>query len=133
MPKAAIDFIYKVGKDGRFHQDGEDKYFKKGDVIPPGILPRIAYLNQEFIEEGLDDDKRKKMVDEALKQTNRLIKEKLIEKKEPRYTKEELKKWRKDQQIEELQGFGLSGPEIKKLKYEKDRVNKLFQLYQEEL
>lgn len=133
MPKAAIDFTYRVGKDGRFHQDAPEKVFKKGDIIPPGILPRLAILNQELVEGAIDDDKRKKMVDEALKQTGKLIEEKVIKEKEPRYTKEELKIWRKDQQVEALQEFGLTGPEIKKLKYEKDRVNKLFKLYQEEL
>ncbi len=133
MPKATMQFIYRIGKDGRYHQDGQDKLFKKGDLIPDTLVPRIAYMNPEYIEGCYDEKKRKEIVDNALGVTNKLVEEKKIEPKQPRYTKEQLKDWTKAQQVEALQGFGLTGPEIKKLTYEKDRVDKLYKLYQEEL
>ena len=132
MVKAEIDFSYAIGKDGRFHQDGKITLIKKGQVIPAGIVPRIAHLNPEFIAD-FDEDKRKDIVDVALEETNTLIKEKVIEPKQPTYTKEQLKDWTKAEQVEALASFGLTGPEIKRLTYEKDRVAKLYQLYKEDL
>ena len=133
MVKAAINFSYAIGKDGRFHQDGKVIYFKKGDTIPAGIVPRIAYLNPELIDGSYDDKVRTKIVDDALKETNSLIKEKVIEPKQSAYTKEQIKEWTKAEQVEALAGFGLTGPEITLLRLESMRVDKLYQLYMEEL
>ena len=133
MVKAIIDFSYAVGKDNRYHQDGLIKYFKKGDEIPAPLVPRIAYLNPEYIEGCYDEEIRKEIVDKALGVTNKLIEEKKIEPKQPRYTKEELKDWTKAEQVEALASFGITGPEITRLRLEQMRVDKLFSLYKEEL
>lgn len=133
MVVAKVGFSYAVGKDGRFHQDGKIKYFRVGDLIPDTLVPRLAYMNPEYIEGCYDQKKRKEIVDKALGITNKLIKEKKIEPKKPRYTKEELKAWTKAEQVEALQKLGITGPEITKLRLESMRVDKLYQLYQEEL
>lgn len=133
MAKARCNFIYRVDKNNRYHQDGKDKLFKKGDVIPSGIVPRIAYHNPEFIEGIIDEKERDKVVAIALKKTRTEVEEKKIKpKKIP--TKSEIKSWNKEKQIDELQKFGITGSQIRlKYKYEEQRVNKLYYEYSKEL
>lgn len=133
MVKALMDFAYKIDKSGRYHQDGKLTYFKKGQEVPSGIVPRIAYGNPEYIG-ALDKKERTAIVDKALGVTNKLVKEKVVVPKQPRYTKGELKDWTKAEQVEALEKFGISASEIR-LKYplEPQRVDKLYRLYTEEL
>ena len=134
MVKAIINFLYKIDKDGRYHQDGKLTQFKKGDTVPDGIVPRIAYGNPEYLEGCLDQKKRKEIVDEALGNTNKLVEEKKIETKKPRYTEKELYDLTKAEQVEMLEKFGISASEVR-LNYstEPKRVKKLLELYGEEL
>jgi len=134
MVIATQNFWYRIDKDGRYHQDGKLCEFKKGDTVPDGIVPRIAYGNPEYLVGCLDQKKRKEIVDNALGTTNKLIEEKKVETKTPRYTEKEIYDMNKDEQVSELEKFGISASDVR-LNYstEPKRVKKLLELYGEEL
>ena len=131
--KAAIRIEYKIAKDGRYHQDAPEVVIEKGDLIPPGVVERILRGNPEAVVEGLVKEKRKAMIDASIPDLSKLSKaeqKKILEKKSP-HKKEDLIKLNKAEQVEMLEKLGLGGSEIKKLKLEKQRVDKILELSEE--
>ena len=57
-----------------------------------------------------------------------IVDEPVVEKNEPLYTEQELYGYNKQEQSDILNELGVSKNNIKKLKYEKDRVDKILEL-----
>ena len=119
MAIASKTFKYRIGEDGRYHQNGKLITIKEGEEIPEGIVPRLMRYNPEFIVEGtIKEEKPKK--ETVKKETKK------------KYTRKELYELRKEEQVKILKEYGLSNKEIKNLKYEKDRVKKILELQKNE-
>ena len=123
--KVKQDFYYNMKVFG-----GEDKIitFHKGDEITDEVLlNRLLRFNPECLDIKLNNARQiiqDKIEEPKIKEMVKVIEE---EKKKPK-TKKEFEALNKNEQIELLQKYGFGDDEIKFLRKESDRVNKLLEL-----
>jgi len=82
----------------------------------------VNHKNFFKVETNVSDVDVEPIVEETI-----IVDEPVVEKNEPLYTEQELYDFKKQEQLDILEELGVSKKDIKKLRLEKDRVDKILE------